>query len=78
MKLHSAYMPHSQQKIYYDETGHMVCGWDVVQQSAWIMTGDPLPPAGVIQFVLNDNRSRVIQLELPLAAYPSLIRNSIH
>ena len=68
MKLHSAYMPHSKQKIYYDEAGHMVCGWDVVQQSAWIMTGDPLPPAGVIQFVLNNNRSRVIQLELPFLA----------
>ena len=68
MKLRSAYMPHSQQKIYYDETGHMICGWDVARQSAWIMTGHPLPPAEVIQFVLNDNRSRVIQLELPFLA----------
>ncbi len=55
MKVHSAYMPHSGQKIYYDEVGHMVCGWDVVQRFVWVMVREPWPSAEVIQFVRDDN-----------------------
>ena len=56
LRLHSQYMPHSRQRIYYNEAGHMVCGWDTVHRYAYVMMGDPIPTEEAIRFVRTDNQ----------------------
>lgn len=63
LNLHSLYLPHSGQVVYYDEAGHDVCGFDTVREYVWILKGSPLPSDEIIRFVLADNQP--VQTPLP-------------
>lgn len=63
LNLHSLYLPHSRQVIYYDEAGHDVCGFDTVHECVWVVKGSPVPADEIIRFVLADNQP--VQMALP-------------
>jgi len=66
-KYHFLDMPHSGQRIIYDERGKMVCCMSLKSLEVFYMTGEQCPPDDAVAFALASHLGAWVQMALPNA-----------